>query len=78
MAQGLNNSWGIRTELDPNRSVTRAALPQSVAASLHSTKSARDVLDMPDTEWEPLSRGGLISRDDVADYLRAYENYQTS
>jgi hypothetical protein len=31
---------------------------------------------MDDATWEPLSKGGLIAREDVADYMRAYEHYQ--
>lgn len=76
-ARGLGNSYGERTEFDPNRSVTREALPQSLASRLHyqEKKSSQDVINMPEEEWEPLSRGGLASREDVVDYLRAYEHY---
>jgi hypothetical protein len=78
MALGLNGSYGIRTEADPNRRVEKAAFPQSLASRLHyqEGRSSKDILTMDDATWEPLSKGGLIAREDVADYMRAYEHYQ--
>jgi hypothetical protein len=62
---------------DPNRAVQRSAMPGSLASRLHyqEGKSAQDLFDMTDDEWSGLSKG-LVSRDEVADYMRAYEHYQ--
>lgn len=79
MASGLKGSYGHRTELDPNRSVTKAAMPQSLASKLHyGGKSSREIYDMPDTEWNSISKGGLVTRDEVFNSMRAYEHYTDS
>ena len=79
MAAGLNSSYGFRTESDPNRSVTKAAMPQSLASKLHyGGKSSREIYDMPDTESNSLSKGGLVTRDEVFNSMRAYEHYSDS
>ena len=76
MAAGMNGSYGFRTEFDPNRSVTKAAMPQSLASKLHyGGKSSREIYDMPDTEWDSLSKGGIVTRDEVFNRMRAYEHY---
>lgn len=77
MAYGLNGSYGQRTEMDPSRSVTRAAMPQSLASRLHyqEGKAAREIYDIPDSEWDSLSKGGLVTRDQVFNSMRAYEHY---
>ena len=77
MAQGLNNSWGVRTELDPNRQVSKAAMPQALASRLHyqQKKTAQEIYQIPEDEWQSISKG-VASRDSVADYMRAYEHYQ--
>ena len=76
MASGLNGSYGSRTELDPNRSVTRTAMPQSLASKLHyGGTSSREIYDMPDSEWDTISKGGLVTRDEVFNRMRAYEHY---
>lgn len=77
MAMGLGKSWGIPTENDPSRQVSRAAMPQSLASRLHykEKKSAADIYAIPDEEWDTMSKG-LATKDSVADYLRAYEHYQ--
>jgi hypothetical protein len=78
MAAGLNGSYGSRTEANPNRGVGRTALAQGLASKLHyqSKRSAQDVFDMPEQEWASINKGGSVSRQDVANYLRAYEHYQ--
>jgi hypothetical protein len=77
-AQGLNGSYGQRTESDAGRSVTRASLPQSLASKLHyqGKKTTSQLYDMSDEEWSGVSQNNLVSRDEVADYMRAYEHYQ--
>lgn len=74
-AMGLGGSWGKRTEMDINRSVAQASLPMAIAARLHKEMSSNDVLTIPDDQWNTISRGGLATRDDVYDYMRAQENY---
>lgn len=78
MARGLAGNFGTRMEFDPRRSVDRASLPQSLASRLHyqEKRTAKDVLSMSDEEWGPLSRDGLLDRQQVAEYMRAYEHYQ--
>lgn len=62
---------------DPNRSVAKAAMPGALASRLHyqEGKSSQDLFDMTDEEWSGLSKN-IVSRDEVADYMRAYEHYQ--
>jgi hypothetical protein len=80
MAAGLGGTWGQRTEFDPNRGVSRDALPQSTANKFYyqESKTAADVESMSDDEWAPISRDGLIDRGRVVDYMRALENYKQS
>lgn len=77
-AKGLGGSWGIDTGSDISRSVARKSLPQSVASNLHyhEKKTTQDIYDMPDQEWASISKDNLVSRNDVAEYMRAYEHYQ--
>jgi len=65
-------------QFDPNKSVTKTALPASLASKLfYDRKMSTDNLyEIPDEEWSDLSQDNLVSRDDVADYMRAYENYK--
>lgn len=78
MAQGLNNSWGTRTEFDPNRGVQKQALAQRVAATSHYQHglSAQEIQTMPDEQWSPLAGDSGLERDDVYQLMRAYEHYK--
>lgn len=78
MASGLNGRMGEQKQHDPARGVGRTALAQGLASKLHyqSKRSAQDVFDMPEQEWASINKGGSVSRQDVANYLRAYEHYQ--
>lgn len=77
-AKGLNSRYGEQKEFDPNRSVTRSALPQSIASKLFYDRklSTDNLYEIPDEEWTSISKDNLVSRDDVADYMRAYEHYK--
>lgn len=75
MAKGLAGSWGTRTENDPSRQVQRAAMPQALAAKLHTQYSSADLYTIPEYQWQRLS-GGLVDRADVENHLRVYESYQ--
>jgi len=76
MANGLNGSYGKRTESNPSRLVTKAAMPQSLASKLHyGGASSREIYDMPENEWDTISKGGLVTRDEVFNSMRAYEHY---
>lgn len=76
MAYGFG-TYGKDTGFDPARSVQRSAMPQSLASRLHyqEGRSAKDLYDMSDADWEDLTKN-IVSRDEVADYMRAYEHYQ--
>jgi hypothetical protein len=77
-ASGLNGRYGEDKQFDSNRSVAKSALPQSLASKLfYDRKMSTDNLyEIPDEEWSSLSKDNLVSRDDVADYMRAYESYK--
>ena len=77
MAQGLNNSWGIRTEGDPVRQVGKHALPQSLASRLHykEGRAADEVRNMSDDDWRRVDPSGVTDQESVADVMRAYEHY---
>jgi len=77
-ASGLNGRYGESKQFDPNRSVTKSALPQSLASKLFYDRnmSTDNLYEIPDEEWSSLSKNDLVSRDDVADYMRAYESYK--
>lgn len=76
MAYGFG-TYGKDTALDPSRSVQRSAMPQSLASRLHyqEGRSSQDLYDMSDSDWTNLTKD-IVSRDEVADYMRAYEHYQ--
>jgi hypothetical protein len=78
MASGLNGRMGEQKQNDPARGVGRPALAQGLASRLHYTdkRSAEDIFNMPEQEWASINKGGSVSRQDVANYLRAYEHYQ--
>jgi len=77
-ASGLNGRSGEQTQFDPQRRVSRDALRGSLASDLFYKKnmSTEKLYDIPDAEWTTLSKNNIVSRDDVADYMRAYEHYQ--
>lgn len=77
-SSGLNGRSGEQKQFDPHRKVTRDALRGSLASELFYNKnmSTEKLYDIPDAEWDTLSKGNIVSRDDVADYMRAYEHYQ--
>jgi hypothetical protein len=77
-ASGLKGRFGEQKQFDPHRKVSRDALRGSLASDLFYKKnmSTEKLYDIPDTEWSTMSKNGLVSRDDVADYMRAYEHYQ--
>lgn len=76
MAYGFGQ-YGKDTAFDPKRSIQRSAMPQSLASRLHyqENRSAEDLYNMSDEEWSGFSKD-IVSRDEVADYMRAYEHYQ--
>lgn len=77
MAMGLGNSWGISTENEISRKVSRAAMPQSLASRFHykEGRTAADIYNISDNDWSSITKD-VVSRDEVADYMRAYEHYQ--
>jgi hypothetical protein len=77
-ASGLNGRFGEQKQFDPQRKVSRDALRGSLASELFYKKnmSTDNLYEIPDTEWTTLSKNNIVSRDDVADYMRAYEHYQ--
>lgn len=77
-ARGLNGRSGEPTQNDPQRKVSREALRGSLASDLFykQNMSTEKLYDIPDAEWATLSKNNTVSRDDVADYMRAYEHYQ--
>lgn len=77
MARGLTGSYGQPTQNDPKRFVSRDALAQSIASQLHyqSGKSAEEVRMMSPDEWGSVDKTGVVTPENVADVMRAYEHY---
>lgn len=78
MAMGLNGSWGVRTELDPNRQVSpsRYSTSMDLAARLRDKMSAEDIQAMPDDQLSQMAGGGAVDKRFLANLIRIHRSYQ--
>ena len=78
-AAGLNGSYGTDTGQSPARKTADFSTGYGLASRLHYQDGvdAKKVLDMPDEEWNALSKGDTtLDRVKVSSLMRAYEHYQ--
>jgi hypothetical protein len=77
MAAGLGGSYGQETQNSPNRQVDIQNLVQTQALNLHKQgQTAKQVLGTDDATWAGMHPGGMVpDKNDVAQRIRAYENY---